>query len=293
MKKRRTGCGFCCVLFVVVSLLLGGWICRFSPENDKDGVYALAAEGTLAETITVKGLFIYEEQVVAAPAAGTMDLGFRNGELVSSGEICGELKRLNDIAVSSADLLTAPAAGIFSTRIDGWEHMLTVKNLNSLDLPEVMECYAEPSPSPLSFVFQGDDCFKIIDAQKDVHFLASIGNRDMEGNNATLYFEGEPYSVVVERIYGFCGERFCLFRMEPADVCFYRRSREAKLLLGYTDGVLVSASAVTQRSGETGVYCRRKDRLEFCPVTVVSESGGECIVTGLDAGECVLCDKKG
>ena len=81
--------------------------------------------------------------------------------------------------------------------------------------------------------------------------------------------------------------------MKPGDICFYRRSREATLLLGQTEGVLISASAVTRRSGETGVYCRRKDHLEFCPVTVVSESGGECIVTGLNAGECVLCDKKG
>ncbi len=293
MKKRLTGRGLFCVVLTAGLLLLGGGVLCLLSENGEDGVYALATEGVLPETIMVKGLFLYEEQVVTAPASGTLELGFRTGDMVAAGEVCGELKRLNDIAVSSADVLTAPSAGIFSTRIDGWEHMFTVENLSCLDLPGVMESYEEPSLSPVSFVFQGDDCFKIIDAQKDVYFLASVENRDIGENSVTLYFEDEAHSAAVERIYGFGEERFYLFRMKPGDICFYRRSREATLLLGQTEGVLISASAVTRRSGETGVYCRRKDHLEFCPVTVVSESGGECIVTGLNAGECVLCDKKG
>lgn len=291
MKKRRRRISFRFPLFfglLGVGCLLLGLSLYSSTEND---VYFVAREGALNDSIRVKGLFLYEERVIAAEEAGTFYPGLRNGDGVAAGEICGEFHRLNDIFHTPVITVSSPISGIYSDRIDGWEHILVSDRLTDLDFPAVLECYEASETKTYSFLRKGDPCFKVIDNKKDILFLADLGTVTLSGKSVSLLFEGERHKGQVLRLRHFAEHTFALISMAPFEGCYDSRSVEMELILDRKDGILVDATAVTTRFGEIGVYRMENGDLRFCPVTVLCKNENQCIVSGISLGDRLLCVK--
>ena len=259
---------------------------RFSKTD-----FVLAEEGCISEKAEVNALFLYEETVVTASSAGTFYGGFADGDGVAVGEVCGELRRLNDLFGEPAEMLTSPVSGIFSTAVDGWENILTPSSLGQLDLPSLFDGYEAPSGAASSFVRPGDACFKVMDNKKDLHLLVDMGSMTAEGETMRLKIGGEIRTATVDAVYR-CGRRgFASVRLAPFEEAYRCRSVKAEWIRAEREGVVVDSSALTKRFGKVGVYCAEKGKVSFFPVTVICSDEGSSLVEGISAGDCVLRGK--
>ena len=259
---------------------------RFSKTD-----FVPAEEGRLYEKVEVNALFLYEETVVTASSAGTFYGGFADGDGVAVGEVCGELRRLNDLFDDPAEMLTSPVSGIFSSAVDGWENILTPSSLAQLDLPSLFESYEAPVSAASSFVRPGDACFKVMDNKKDLNLLVDLGKTEPDGETLRLNLGGEIRTAEVESLRR-CGRRcFALVRLAPFEEAYRCRSVKAEWIRAEHEGVVVDSSALTKRFGKVGVYCAEKGKVSFSPVTVICSENGSSLVEGISAGDCVLCGK--
>lgn len=274
-----------CVLFAVflaVVLHVG--------EKETKSAYMIAENGMIADTETFEGLFLYEETVVRADAAGTFSPWFCQGDKIADGENVGELKLLNDINTDPVEMMVSPAAGVFSLAVDGWETVLTADHVKKLNLGEVFAAYEAPKTQISGFRRQGDVCYKVIDNKKDVYLLTALKGVCLTADTVRLNLLGEEIEadVVFTKVYG--DDHYALLALSPSDAYFESRETTVQLILSEEEGVVILASAVTNRYGETGVYCLDGGNLSFCPVTVLQEKDAKVLVEGIEAGSCILCD---
>ena len=260
-------------------------------ERGTKAVYTVAEEGRLYEKITVRGLFLYDETVVTAPAAGTFYGGFAEGDGVAVHEVCGELHRLNDLFSEPVEVITSPVSGILSYNLDGWENILTPASVGQLDLPSLFDGYETGESSATSFVYAGDACFKVMDNKKDLYLLVDLGTMMPENKKIRLSFGKEEITGEVVSLRRYGEGCFALVQMAPMEEAYRSRYVEMEWILAEREGVLVDSSALTERFGETGVYRSEKGKLSFSPVTVVCSDGVTSLVEGISAGDCVLCGK--
>lgn len=263
----------------------------FSSEKETGNVYAVAEVGSLNEKVQVKGLFIYDETVVTAPAAGTFYGGFADGDGVAVGEVCGELHRLNDLFSEPVQMMTSPVSGILSYAVDGWENILSPSSLGQLDLPALFDGYEMPESDPSSFVYSGDACFKVMDNKKDLHLLLDLGMMTPEKETMHLNFGEEELTGKVVSLRRYGQRCFALVQVAPIEEVYRSRYAEFEWILAEREGVVVNSSALTKRFGEVGVYCSKKGKLSFSPVTVICSDDGFSLVEGISVGDCVLCGK--
>lgn len=278
-------------LFALMALIAGAMVLLLTGSAEKGNAYMIAQTGTISSTVAIKGLFLYTETVVNAEAAGTFSRGFCLGDKVAAGEAVGELKLLNDIGTDPVAVVKTPVAGIFSPGVDGWETMLTVANLNSLDLAAVLKSYDPPKQRIAGFVRAGESCFKVMDNTKTVYFLAAMGSTCLTQDDVTLNLAGEDVTarVIFSKAYG--NAYYALLALPPRDVYFKSREAKAKLVLKEQEGTMISASALVERGNETGVYLMEKGNLRYQTVTVITKEDGQVLVKGVEPGDCVLCDR--
>ena len=278
-------------LFALMVLIAGAMVLLLTGSAEKGNAYMIAQTGAIDSTVAIKGLFLYTETVVDAKAAGTFSPGFCLGDKVAAGEAVGELKLLNDIGTDPVAVVKAPVAGIFSPGIDGWETMLTVANLNSLDLAAVLNSYDPPKQVVTGFVRAGEPCFKVMDNKETVYFLAAMGSTCLTEDDVTLDLAGEDVTarVIFSKAYG--NAYYALLALPPRDVYFKSRQAKAKLVLKEQEGTLINASALVDRGGQTGVYLMERGDLRYQAVTVIAEEDGHILVKGVEPGDCVLCDR--
>lgn len=282
-KHRRFSVFLLLFAVVLCGTLLGG-------KKEQENAYMIAETGVLTATETFSGLFLYEETVVTANAAGTFSTGFCQGDKISVGESAGELQLLNDIHTDPVKMIASPATGIFSLAVDGWETVLTVEQVDDLDLGAVFLSYEMPKTQITGFCHQGDPCFKVMDNKKNVYLLLALKDVCLTAETVKLSILGEETKaeVVFTKQYG--DDHYALLSLPPSDAYFQNREVKADLTLSQEEGVVVLASAVTKRHGETGVYWLDGGDLRFCPVTVLMKEDQNVLVEGIEAGSCILCD---
>lgn len=270
-------------------MCLIGYVILDAPSET--GVYAVAEEGLFVDKAEICGLFLYEERVVTAEEAGHFYPGFSNGSAVAAGEVCGEFHRLNDLFKDPVVMVRSPISGIWCDAIDGWENTLTADRLSSLDLPMVMDHYSGCAVRSGSFLRRGDACFKVIDNKKDVLFLADLGSQSTVEDVLTFDFRGQKITgKLLEKKY-FGDRLFALVSFAPFDDCYNSRFAEMEWIREKKNGIVVSAAAVTTRLGQEGVYRSDQGELIFCPVSVLDRNEEECLVSGIEAGDRILCLK--
>ncbi|MGI5874521.1 MAG: hypothetical protein ACOX8R_07700 [Bacillota bacterium] len=290
MRRNKTTLFFAAAAAALLTLTFAAAVHSFSRSGGES--FAMAREGTVRETVFVRGLFIYDETVVTTAENGTFTAEAADGDLVAAGERCGALRRLSDLFSDPVKEIAAPCSGLFFRRTDGWEAILTRERVASLDPAAVFRLYAPAEGEPASFLRAGDDCFKLIDPKKDVFFLADIGAMVVaRGDTADLVIGGEDLRGGIEAVYGAEGRRFALIRLTPSEVCYASRAAEAGWVLQRRRGTVIDAAAVTERRGEIGVYCEKKGKRTFCPVSVLCSDGKNCVVLGINPGEFVFFSK--
>lgn len=278
------------VIILTLPVSLAAYFLSAAPDR---GVYGVAEEGSVRETVFVQGLFLYDETVVKATEAGTFSSSRTDGTAVAAGEECGVLKRLNNLYGDPLETLKAPREGLFFRRTDGWESFFNRDMIASLDGGDIFDLYTETSEEPASFLRAGDDCFKIVDNKKDVFFYADIGAMNVKrAEKVRLSIGKEELSGKVEALYGKEGRRFALVRLAPTAVCYERRFAEAGWLIDSFSGTVIEAAALKKRWGDIGVYCEEEGKLHFRKVDVLCSDGKKCVISGINPGEIVFFGKR-
>lgn len=281
---------FGCVIFLC-GLLGGGIYCSFPPLGAD--TYTLATENTMPATEKVQGLFLYDEQIVSAPAAGTWCSGCVSGDSVAAGEMVGELKKLNDINTEPVETVFSPVSGIYTDTFDGWETLLQNGVPATLSLSEVFEQKQGKAIKRINdFVQQGDPCFKVISEKGSVDLLLALGDIKLSCDAVSLFLDGKIYRGSVKRTITQNGQQYALVTLPNESVFLQSRFVEPEIIFGEKKGVIISNSAVFSRFGKTGVYCTEKGKIQYREIDVITRDEHNSLVNGVESGECLICRRK-
>lgn len=224
----------------------------------------LSARNTAVETAAwslAAAVARHEVLLVEEQSLNLCSLLFANqSQTVTAGDLIvlrSELEKLRSVASSDTEEIAAPAAGIFSTLLDGYEH-LEISSLRSLlpeQLREMMELQqAAPEGAIGKLVGSSRWYFAaLIDAED---FLA-VGANMRVGSSATLEmgrYYGLPLEVRVEDIGRVVdGSRVVVFSTTQAlgDTLAMRKAT-ATLVAEAHSGIRVPKEAVQTEESESG-----------------------------------------
>lgn len=259
-------------------------------------VYSLFLRTEVAERvyfdhyITSQGLLAFREKVVTADQGGKLEWLKEEGRRVAVGE---EVARMI-LPLGGEVPVTSPAAGIFTSYIDGLED-LAYPHQGWVPQSEVFS-RLKPLPqgfSPGDEVPGGSALFKIVDNYTWYYTLILSGDELgllTDSRRLSIGFDFSPGIYPVDRLdYHALGEGqfFAVLSLSRDVEDFYRRRwEEARVIYRREEAVSLPASALMEREEGAGVYRLVRNRLVFLEVEVVGNlpEEGRLAVLGLDPG---------
>ena len=219
--------------------------------------------------------------------------------------LTAQVQRLRTQSSNTVSRVLAPQAGVFSSRVDGYESILTPDTALSLT-PSALD-RLDGQGSPVSDSVPG----KLI-TSNTWYFAANLpktaASRLEEGYSATLRFSGElnrDVEMTVDRIGAteggktlvvFSSNRYLtlttLLRHQTAELIFHSYSglripKEALRLVEFTQEPSGSQSEAAAEN-KIGVYALINGRTEFREVSIVTEGGDYYVVRPVGSGRKVL-----
>lgn len=255
---------------------------------------ALAEKGVVRNSIAVSGVFVRDEQVVAAPATGRLTWLVREGMRLSAGAAVAELASGGQVLT-----VTAPRAGIVALWLDGLEGVLQPGASPEIDLAGLLQ----QTPTKRQFgsgelVEQGSMLFKIVDNYRclfmftlsdaeylplglaDGHLLRFMfdSGQEMAGNLAWRQINENGKVTLAAEL------------ATETNAILPGRFASAALLGSETRGVTVPSSALVQREGGTGIYTLVEATVRFRSVEIKAVGKEKAVVGGLNEGATVIAN---
>ena len=190
--------------------------------------------------------------------------------------------------------LTSESAGLLSYHIDGWESLW-----EEAYLPKETILAGPPAPALTEgrFVESGEPLLKIVNnwSWKYHVVLPLDSGRTAAAHEAvTIFFDhapGNPVEAVLEKkaIDAAAGEVRLTYRIDQEIPGFEEmRWSSSRILLRKQYGMIISASALTEREGEKGVLINQGGLVVFNSVTVIAQRDGQALVEGLELDSMVI-----
>lgn len=248
------------------------------------------------------------EQVLEVKSS-VLKRGYTYGDGLSSADLSARLRQLREeLAVltrqsaRATTRVSAPAPGVFSGLVDGYESRLTPETLHQLTPAALQELIDSPPGE------DGGAMGKLITSDT-WYFAANLpeqaARRLEEGGTAVLRFSGElnrDVEMKVDRVgptgegktlVVFSSNRYLtlttLLRRQTAELVFeswsgLRIPKQALRLVEFTQEDSGEPAAVTK----TGVYALVNGRTEFREVTILYEGSDYYVVRSLGSGRKIL-----
>jgi putative membrane fusion protein len=254
----------------------------------------LAEKGVIQNNLAVSGMFLRDEQVVAAPVTGRLTWLVREGTRLAAGTPVAELAYGNQMLVVSA-----PEAGVVALWLDGLEGVLQPGKLPEIDLAGLLrQPPPKRQPENGELVEQGSMLFKMADNYRCsflfalphdefltlgldnghlLHFTFDSGQK-MSGRLAWHNTDANGYVTLAAEL------------LPDVGAGLPGRFAEALLLVEETRGVTVPASALVQREGGTGIYTLVEATVRFRSVEIRAVGKGKAVVEGLNEGITVIAN---
>lgn len=248
--------------------------------------------------IETKGLLGFQEKVVVSSQGGRLTWLHSEGDKVAVG---AKLAKITGPG-GEEEVLTAPVPGIFSTQVDGLEgavypHLGWVPEkdvfLNLKPVSQGFETGEEvPAGSPLFKIIQNFIWYyNVVLSLDEMALLDEAGRLSLEFD-----FNGLTYPVesLSRRDLG-DGYTFLVLSLTRDAGDFYRRRWEdARIIYGREEGVLIPASAIVRRKGQTGIYRYVRSAIAFVEVEIIHELKEErrFVVSGLEPNWLIVTNPR-
>jgi putative membrane fusion protein len=247
---------------------------------------------TLEQVISVNGVIVRNEQVVAAPITGTVQWFAAEGERVGVGTKIATITADNGTTQS----VFAPVAGVIIRELDGLEGVLQAKSLRTLDLTQATK---KAQKSHVVFenegVRQGTMLFKVVDnytwylvtelAADEYLALSESGRSPLRINFSSPEEMKSSWSLLAEE-----ADRVRIafeLKKEVAE-SFSQRFVTADIIVKRTTGLVLPAKALVLNGEETGVYVLDKSKVRYRQVDVIEATEDQVVVEGVPTGYSVI-----
>ncbi|MGB9813106.1 MAG: HlyD family efflux transporter periplasmic adaptor subunit [Thermovenabulum sp.] len=206
----------------------------------------------------------------------------KNIEIIE-GKILELEKKLNVIE----PLITSPVAGTVSFSIDGLEEILRIENKKAIENFDIFSLNINNNPEQKGFVEENDKVLKIID-NFNMYILADCKGAKLKIGK--LYkielSSGKNFEARLESV--FDNGRAIFYINQDLPELYDQRKEKIKIILKNYEGITLPKSAIIRLGDKDGVYVKEKNRINFKPVDVICEEGGNVIVDGLKPGDIIL-----
>lgn len=210
---------------------------------------------------------------------GTFD-GDRN-TLISQKQ---ELER--QLSMSSLQV-KAPAAGIVSYTLDGWETILKTSDLGSIGKDALQPGQAAQQLNKTSEVKAGKALFKVV-ADTTWYWVALLDKAEWEKldpQKTALRLPGAS-ATLQARVHGVkpLDDKQVMVQFAINQVIaesLAARHLTLEIIKRQAQGMVLPETALKVNQGVTGVYLVEQERARYRPVTVVDRQDGQVLVNGL------------
>lgn len=293
-RKKHSEAIFRVLLFTAVGLLL--LQATYSLARDAlAGMLVktvISEDSVLEQLISVSGVLVRDEYVVAAPVSGVIRWNMTEGNRVAVGTGVASIHTEN----GGVHLLKSPVPGVLVYKLDGLEGELQPNALATIEMSQLRKrSVKEHIIADGKDVSQGTMLYKIVN-NYDWHFVAELTLRDFqsldERKNSRLRFTFSPEEEIVAtwKVVGEGEDTVTLAFTLKEDVegCFSRRFAEAEIIVSRFTGLVLPSSALVLRGEEAGVYVIDKSVVRYLPVNVVETAGEQVVVEGVRTGFTVV-----
>lgn len=191
-------------------------------------------------------------------------------------ELNDELSELESSITDERQEIIAPRAGVFSSKIDGYETALSVDMMGDAT-PSYLNSIKKEDVSTASTVTSGEAVCKVID-NYEWYFVGIIPEKDAEnfevGGNVSLKFYDLSDSIVTGSVTAISKPEsgkvaITVYSTRYIDSIYTTSKVSAELLTESSDGIKVPSSALRVIDGKQGVYVIRLGVARFVPVELL------------------------
>lgn len=248
--------------------------------------------------IETKGLLGFQEKVVVSSQGGNLTWLHSEGDMVAVGTRLAKITGPG----GEEEILTSPVPGIFSTQVDGLEGTVYPHR----DWVPEKDVFLSLKPASQGFqtgeeVPAGSPLFKVVQ-NFTWYYSAVLSQNEMalldEARRLSLEFDfnGSTYPVESLKRHDLGdGYTFLVLSLTRDAGDFYRRRwEEARIIYGLEEGVLVPASAIVNRKGQTGIYRYVRSAIAFVEVEIIHELKEErrFVVSGLEPNWLIVTNPR-
>ncbi|MFW0861092.1 MAG: HlyD family efflux transporter periplasmic adaptor subunit [Dethiobacter sp.] len=251
----------------------------------------VSEESVLEQIVSVSGVIVRDERVVAAPVTGTVRWVTTAGARLATGANVAKIYT----ADGGVQNISAPVSGVMIPVLDGLEGALQPGDLERIDAAEVRKLSKKTQAVPDGAeVRQGSIFFKVVNnfswyyvvdlSRDDFALLTSQRNR--------LRFAFSPQEeVLASWVVLKEGEdtvRLAFTLSEDVEGSFVQRLSDAEIVARRITGFVLPSSALISRGADTGVYLLEKSVVSYLPVKVLGEVGENVVIEGVRSGRTVI-----
>lgn len=242
---------------------------------------AYLSQTEVRSTVNLTGTLIDAQQVLVAPAEGTIQWLVPAGQRVAVGETVARITS----ADGGVTAVNAPAAGLLSYTTDGLETLLLPSNLPDMTMPNTSQAKSVTVTGGQA-VNAGQSVGRVSDNLDPVYIYASDltvpSGMLVAGKSWTLVWQGQDLAATVASLRGQApnGSYFVQLNRYP-DNLLASRTVSFSVVTATMSGYLVSQSALVTAGGQTGIDLVDDGRVQWTPVEVTGSLAGMADLSGL------------
>ncbi|MBS3886268.1 MAG: hypothetical protein KGZ41_06880 [Dethiobacter sp.] len=251
----------------------------------------VSEESVLEQLVSVSGVIVREEHVVAAPVTGTVRWVAAAGARLAAGASVAKIYT----ADGDVQNIAAPVSGVMIPVLDGLEGALQPADLERVDVSEVRKLSEKNQAVPDGAeIKQGTIFFKLVD-NFSWYYVVDLTRADFalltpQRNRLRFAFSPEEevpasWAVLKEDA---DTVRLAFALSEDVEGFFVQRLSDAEIVVSRITGFVLPSSALISRGAEQGVYLLEKSLVSFLPVKVLGEVGENVVIEGVRSGRTVI-----
>lgn len=251
----------------------------------------VSEESVLEQLVSVSGVVVRDERVVAAPVTGTVRWVAAAGARLASGASVAKIYT----ADGGVQNIAAPVSGVMIPVLDGLEGVLQPNAMENIDVAEVRKLSQKTQAvADGAKVKQGSIFFKLVD-NFSWYYLVNLSRADftlLRPQKKSLRFAFSPQEEV-SASWAVLSEdedavRLVFALSEDVEGAFLQRLSDAEIVVRRITGFVLPSSALISRGAETGVYILEKSQVSYLPVKVLGEVGENVVIEGVRTGRTVI-----
>ncbi|MBE6036741.1 MAG: HlyD family efflux transporter periplasmic adaptor subunit [Clostridiales bacterium] len=275
--KMSKGARIATYIFLIVVLGLAVVIYVLPSVTDFLAETSIIEYGQLQRTTETEAWFIREERTIQAPAAGSAQYYFEEGERVRKGS------RLLEVFPGNYTY-KSEGSGLVSYWMDGLETTLTPETMLTVSREYLEDWKGSPIQVQQESVTAGQSVMKVVDSD-EWRLLYWVTDSQVtaynKGSSVTVSLPLGDVTATVESITddGEDSWRIVLRSNRYYEEMQKLRNTPVTVVTSDKKGLVIKNSAITTLDGDVGVYVKQVNGdFEFVPISVLGTDGNISIV---------------